>query len=1348
VSTKFNVIDLIGISGARTSACAVYSEELDIINTTSAFAESIEPITEFDTFELAEIPGFILCNPNKEPLYSLGGISDRAYKARFNQLSELSFRADKVVNGIEMPYYDYIVHKRLVYLKNIDYFMITGVEEKGDGLEKYKLVTCQSLEVEFSKRNLALFKHTSLQFYNAVSPSNTLIGKILQYMPDWSVGKINGGFARKYRSFDIANKSIYNFLMNDVEEAYECVFEFDTINKTISAVSVEDATTPTDIYISYDNLIKQISIKESTEELITALSVFGGNGLDINDVNPLGHNTLYDFTYFKTLDSSGSPLWMEESLVTAITNWETLVSGSQAEFADLVTDVKEGYSLLGDMEAELSASQTELEAKEVELAALIRGNLPTLAVKEEIAALETAIALAEANIETWEAVISGSIADMSEISEGLALDNTSNFSEEQQKDLQAFIIEGTYINENIIQTDIMSASSVQEQSEELYLQGQNVLDRISEPRYTFSVDSVNFLQIKEFKPFIRQLELGSQINLEISDGIVVTPVLLGMDIDFDNPTNFKMIFGNRLKLDDAALQFSDLMNDAVNAATSTQVNSLLWSNWDENYKDDVSTFITSALDAAVNNVTSGSNQEIIINKSGLRGRQSDGSGGYLDEQVWLVNNTLAFTDDNWDTAKIAIGEIIGPDGQSIWGIVAEYLIGEFIVGGDLLISNEDSTFSVSGSQAVLTNSNFIINSTSASTTIVMNPWDGIIISDASGSALWIDGHGNLTLGGYVNILGQSLDWDDIANKPQLIIDGVPYYYGEPPAGFEGLFLSGTHMGYIYNGEWTSYLDNGGNFVLGNPDDGYGMYWNQTTGSMLISGSITADGGRITGNLEMSSVNSAITVGYPDTPYRGEDDVVTGEPTFSGCGIWIDRTGLYSIYAGRVQVEISTEDGKFYAGQGSIVLDEEGLSVTQLRDALAFYNEGEIIGDMSSSTRTGEEFISLRKISLEDSDNLVNGNFDSDIRSALPQKWNRIIPDTTYGGVVTEWQTDSFFSTISEPHYIKCRIYASDLSNYMVYEAQSDPIYFEPGTIFSAEGYIGLIDWNSNLLNGWISGSIVASLKFYDNSENLIGEEVIGSQNTNSYVHVYSNNIVSPEGSEFVVYSLSTYGIKHPVATYNPTLEGRADDLSLYYISGSSGGYISSSIELFNDQINYWSAGSHVFSGHISFINDSGFSGEIGSDIILAHSQDYKKYAINSFTGEIFGPYAGYLYVPVHSPEDYALKAFDTYSGPGGDLIATTYNFNFYSNFDGPIVEAKALVIRISAQWTSAGDTNRIEFRSTTSSTNVGYVRAHEASFQQDGIITVPTTGPYGSFVMEVSGATARNVYMYVIGYYI
>ena len=700
-------------------------------------------ITSFDFFGLAEIPNFILCNPNGDQLYSMGAISDRKYSPRFNSLSSISFRADEYVNETLMDYYAFLAHRRLVYIEELEtYFMITSVSEKGEGVSKYKEIGCNSLEVEMVGIKLSVFSGT-YKLYDVVSPSGTLLGELLTYLPGWSIATVDAEIAVKYRTFDVSDSTMYNFLVNEVEEAYQCVVTFDTVNMTISAETLANVTTTTDIYVSYDNVIRSITVEEATDNLATALAVLGGGGLSINRVNPLGTSVMYDFTYFKDTD------WMSQTLINAITDWEALITTNQGAYATLLATLMDTYEEKYALEAELAELVAEEGALEVELAALVRAGLSTSAKNTERIAKTAEVVAKTAEVTVKDGEIAAIIVSLEVINDALSFD--SNFTAQQQIDLQHFIVQSSYINSNLSLRDTMSGSSIQAEAQALYDQATSVLSRLSEPRYTFSVEAVNFMMISDFQSFIDEIVLGAVITLEIKNGVTTQPVLLGFDLNYDNPEDFKLIFGNRLRLDDEAFQFSDLMDSAIKGGTSAKVNSEQWGTFDTNYKDDVSTFITSALDASLNRIISGSAQDIQLDKSGFRGRESVG-GSYSPEQIWIVNNMIAFTDDNWDSAKMAIGKFDTPGGEA-YGIVADYIIGRFIAGNSLTISNEDSTFTVDGAGATLINADLTITTTDGKSIINLDPNFGIKIqtevAGIFGDRFYVDTAGNLILEGTI-----------------------------------------------------------------------------------------------------------------------------------------------------------------------------------------------------------------------------------------------------------------------------------------------------------------------------------------------------------------------------------------------------------------------------------------------------------------------------------------------------------------------------------------------------------------------------------------------------------------------
>jgi hypothetical protein len=712
----------------------------------------------FDYFGMPEEVTPILCNPSGSALYALGTIYDRKIQLRYNALSTFTFTAPYLINGEKTPYYTFLKCKRLVYIDDVMNFVITNVEEEGDGVERYKTVTCSSLEALLNYKKITSLSAT-YKFYDVipVSGSPCLMSTIISYLPGWTIGTIDADLALLYRTFDISDSTLYAFMMTDVMEAYDCVFVFDTINKTISAHTVANATTDTDIYLSHDNLIENIKIEEMGDELITCLTVKGGGDLSINQVNPLGTDNIYNFSYYKTTD------WMSQDLIDALDVWEALVIANQASYASLLTNLQDYNETLITQNSDLTDLNGEYES--LENIKLVRGQqgLDVTEINAQLAAKQVEIDAQELAISQIETLIEDVTASLTVINTTLSF--ASNFTTAQLLELDSYIIGSTYQNENFIQTDIMTNSEIQDQAQQLYDQAIVILAKISQPRYEFSIEAVNFIALQEFSTFTDQLELGCVVTLDIDSGLnlhefnyisnsgsstLIYPVLLGIDMNYDDPEEFSLIFGNRLRLDDSSFQLSDLMGESTKSAISTSFNSQTWSSFNNNYKDDVSSVLTNSWNAALNNIISGSSQDVLINKTGIRVRSSTGIDTYGDQQVWINNGVIAFTDNNWDSVKMALGQVtIGEN--SFFGLSAPALVGNLLAGNSLIITNENNTFSLDGAGATLTDATFTLTTSNDAGKILLDPTNGIKIQKNVGGN-WTDTL-SMTTAGDLTLIG-------------------------------------------------------------------------------------------------------------------------------------------------------------------------------------------------------------------------------------------------------------------------------------------------------------------------------------------------------------------------------------------------------------------------------------------------------------------------------------------------------------------------------------------------------------------------------------------------------------------
>lgn len=91
----------------------------------------------------------------------------------------------------------------------------------------------------------------------------------------------------------------------------------------------------------------------------------------------------------------------------------------------------------------------------------------------------------------------------------------------------------------------------------------------------------------------------------------------------------------------------------------------------------------------INTIIAAKNQSVVINGSGIH------VGGDSKYQLRIVDSMIAMTDDNWATAKLAIGLFASDEVGTYFGVNAEVIGGKLIVGNNLVIDERPTTVSCS-----------------------------------------------------------------------------------------------------------------------------------------------------------------------------------------------------------------------------------------------------------------------------------------------------------------------------------------------------------------------------------------------------------------------------------------------------------------------------------------------------------------------------------------------------------------------------------------------------------------------------------------------------------------------------
>jgi len=327
----------------------------------------------FDHFLKQELPTMILCTPNRIPVVSLKSSYNIVNTIRYNALSDLEFDFPQSSDGgvTYLPAYELLRNKMVVLIKDIGYYIINECPEDSTGMVPVKHITCQSAESSMLYRRVTGFTVNTID-----DPGKTdftsLMDILMQYFPGWTIDTIDPDIITDadgntvYREVAIDNSTLYNTLIEKVEVAYNCVFSFDTFNKTISVTYIPNldiSTNQTGVFISFNNLAKSINITEFSDEMSTALYCYGADGIDIRSVNPIGTEAIYDFSYYKSID------WMAQDLIDAITTWEALLAQNETSYSAFVIQLNEALDELAVLQAELTEYKAVLDGYLISLKA-------------------------------------------------------------------------------------------------------------------------------------------------------------------------------------------------------------------------------------------------------------------------------------------------------------------------------------------------------------------------------------------------------------------------------------------------------------------------------------------------------------------------------------------------------------------------------------------------------------------------------------------------------------------------------------------------------------------------------------------------------------------------------------------------------------------------------------------------------------------------------------------------------------------------------------------------------------------------------------------------------------------
>ena len=1046
---------------------------------------------DFSKLKLKERPNLMLETLSGRKLQTLGFALDITPHLAYNEVSTLEFRVPKEVDGKPVPHYEDIVGWNIIDWNGLGKFILMNPQTVYE--DGYEMKSCQaySLEYEWVFKQFVLPEGV-YNFWNPVEPDDTILGMIMETVPQWTLGTVDGTLVGVYRTMDETSENLYDFVKSTLQESINCIFEFDTVNRVVNVRDVSSRSKIVPVYLSGKNLLQSIDMEEDSENIVTCVDVNGAEGVNIMSVNPTGLNKLYNLDYFMTKTH------FSQQIIDKWNGWKTQCENYRQTYYDMTIERDLQQARWETENAYMMQLNADLEHLEQQQTAVISSDNSNEYKDDQLSDLNDQIAAKQAEVDEQQALLDSIQEDVDELNDQLYAINqqlllSNVFTEEEYAQVQKYIkednieettfvypavksyntadesyelsnvacnigpatgmpadepgitvtkifhpyfenktlysIQGGYLTAGNISANINKGSfesgqdgsfvasfylgkgnvgdreiksgcvsltgtcsnlldntvpdpdtpqsyatgttiqftitdgyvyvtenltPYQQHSVEwdLLEWGEDTLDKLAVPSYSFSIDSANFLSLDEFELFRKNLELGTKCYLELSPGKVLQPILISVKCNYSDWSDLELEFSNSFVSSDPTFSLKDLLEDAISMGKRVDYSKYTYSSWvDTGASTKVDDFISNALDAAKNNILTSTGQAITWTGNGMRFRKYNADGtGYEPEQMWAINNQLVFSDDGFDSVKTALGKIRVGDSW-MYGIAAEALLGRFIAGQNLYIVSEktdeqgNAVFKIDGDGAELHNAVFDVYNGS-NTHLSINPYfgiaigkypvfdeseDGYVVNDEN-AVFWVDLEGNLHIkgtleaaDGYFNGVVRATDFQDPDGNSMLVNKDEEYKFDPDYLSLLGLTVYGPGGDVVF-----SVSGSGEMYFKGDIDmDGGTISWSNVNSDPLIDSAI-------------SQANSA----YNKADSAEEDVLALANGTYPG-GTFISGQAIYSpqLMFGNRGNYGTIEEGTGWNGKNTtnliVIHGDNGLRIEAEGGGIALEASGDI-----------------------------------------------------------------------------------------------------------------------------------------------------------------------------------------------------------------------------------------------------------------------------------------------------------------------------------------------------------------------------------------------------------------------
>jgi phage minor structural protein len=642
-----------------------------------------------------------LAKPNKQIISHISEKFKDSLDLKLGTINELSFSIPYKVeeNGemVENKHIDLIKERMLIRVTLSTYegwYVVDSIEEDSDNSGIFN-VNAFSIPYELKGKRISGLAEEST---NATELLTTLLQDTV-----WKIGTVDALFNTMYRSFESGDDTNVLDCIVNASETFGALVIWDDKNRTVSFKDPTKNGKFKGMSVNYGRLINNVKRTRTTDEMVTRMYVYGNEDLTIHSVNPSGQGYIEDFSYFMypfKRDASKnviqSSYFMSDALCHALLDQQNLIAQNSSVIKDLTEAIATKRTTLITEQSKLDNYNLELE-NILDLLDIAKASEDSAGIATQTSAKQTK----EQQIKDQATLTARLKLELGALEQQLAdkqteISNEANFTQALIDELNLYIIESTWRDDNYID------------AQELYEDAVKKFAEIRQPKLVIDVTIENLLNIVEEQYYWDKLVLGDLIKVKYPQmNIEYMAKIIQITYDLENG-QASLVIANTTDLLDDAEKLLQLLKTNSSASSMVQNNKYKWDKVNA-ISNEVSTLLTSEWDATKNKIIAGVNNSVEVGNRGIIIKNPD----FPDEVVIMQSGVIALSMDGGETWKTAIK----PD-----GIVAERLIGKVIAGQELLITNSRGTFTMDNNGARFEVGSFTIVSDSGNN--LVDAWEG------------------------------------------------------------------------------------------------------------------------------------------------------------------------------------------------------------------------------------------------------------------------------------------------------------------------------------------------------------------------------------------------------------------------------------------------------------------------------------------------------------------------------------------------------------------------------------------------------------------------------------------------